>query len=63
MGEGDLTLFNVDQRMKIIYSKEFLETFTGTQEDLDDLTSQILAAIEQGNYHPVDDECAPHTTH
>jgi hypothetical protein len=56
LGEGDLTLFIKGETMKISYSKEFLETFTGTQEELDDLTAQIQAAIEQGNITPLDDD-------
>lgn len=63
MGEGDLTLFNTDSKMKIVYSEEFLETFTGTQEELDDLTDQIRVAIEKGNYYPIDEEGVPHMLH
>ncbi len=42
--------------MKIIYSTEFLETFTGTQEELDQLTNQIRDAIEKGNITTLDDD-------
>jgi hypothetical protein len=45
--------------MKITYSKEFLETFTGTQEELDDLTTQIKAAFDKGNITLLDDEDYP----
>jgi hypothetical protein len=57
LGEGDLTLFiQGNYKMKIVFSKEFLESFTGTQDELDDLTNQIIEAIEQGNYTPISAE-------
>jgi len=42
--------------MKIILSKEFLESFTGTQEELDDLIAQVKEAIEQGNFTAISAE-------
>jgi predicted DNA-binding protein len=57
LGGGDLTLFIQETiKMKIVFSKEFLESFTGTQEELDDLTKQIVEAIKQGNYTSISAE-------
>lgn len=41
--------------MKIIYSVEFLESFTGAQEELDAITQQLETALMNGDFETIAD--------
>ena len=41
-------------KIKVSFAREFYESFTGTQEELDALTKEISNAIENGNYSVLD---------
>jgi hypothetical protein len=49
--------------MKVKYSREFLENFTGSQEELDQLTQQVEEAFLKGEYELDEEPVSRPTLH